>query len=380
MRVVISVTHLLGTGHLSRALTLARGFGAAGHEAHVFSGGVPVPNLVTDLATLHQLPPVRSDGINFTTLLDENGLIASEALIRQRKETGLALLSDLAPDVLITELFPFGRRVLKGEFLAMLNATRTLAARPLVLSSVRDILAPPSKPTKALETDAIVMAYYDGVLVHSDQKVTALDVSWPVSDALKDKLHYTGYVAPPPANGHPLGAGVGEVLVSAGGGDVGLALFRAAVEAANLDPNTHWRFLIGGSNKDNIIKELRRCVTGMNVTFEGTRPDFRQMLKGAKAAVCMCGYNTAMDLLQGGTRAVFVPFDAGGEVEQTLRAKSLALLPGYALVSADEATGPALLEALNQVLVKSPNVTDPAQFKGAEASVSIVEKLLEGRR
>ena len=45
MNVLIVVTHLLGTGHLSRALTLGRAFAAAGHDVTIASGGMPAPQL-----------------------------------------------------------------------------------------------------------------------------------------------------------------------------------------------------------------------------------------------------------------------------------------------------------------------------------------------
>ncbi|MFC6588488.1 hypothetical protein ACFQDZ_15780 [Sulfitobacter pacificus] len=39
MKVMIVVTHLLGTGHLTRAVTLAQAFQEAGHRPIVISGG-----------------------------------------------------------------------------------------------------------------------------------------------------------------------------------------------------------------------------------------------------------------------------------------------------------------------------------------------------
>ena len=48
------------------------------------------------------------------------------------------------------------------------------------------------------------------------------------------------------------------------------------------------------------------------------------MLYHAAASVSLCGYNTALDVLQSGVPAVLVPFDNGGEVEQSLRAEALA--------------------------------------------------------
>ncbi len=377
--VLISVTHLLGTGHLSRALTLARAFYAAGHDAHVMSGGMAAAQLSTEGVTLHQMPPVKSDGINFTTLLTENGL-ADESYLAGRKQFALDVLARLAPDVFITELYPFGRRVLKGEFLALLNATRKLDRKPLIFSSIRDILAPPSKPKKALEAEAVLAGYYDGVLVHSDAEITPLNASWPVTETLQDKLLYTGFVAPKTVDAHPNGDGSGEVLVTAGGGDVGLPLFRSALNAAALDRKTTYHLLVGGSQSDANIAALKAEKPTENVIIEPTRPDFRQMLAGAKATICMCGYNTAMDVLQSQIPAVFVPFDAGGEVEQTLRAESLSLRDGFAVVKASDASGERLVEALHRVCATRPKPVDPAHFEGATTAVRIVEERLGQKR
>ncbi|PLS22640.1 glycosyltransferase family protein [Neptunicoccus cionae] len=377
MRVMILVTHLLGTGHLSRALTLGRAFGNAGHDAHVVSGGVPVGNLPTEGITLHQLPPVKSDGVNFTTLLTQQGGVADADYLASRKAALLSCLERIEPDVIITELYPFGRRVLKGEFQAVLNRAQESPYPPLVFSSIRDILAPPSKPEKALETEAVTAVYYDGVLVHSDAGLTPLEASWPVGAMLADKLQYTGYVAPPAAGAHPDGTGTGEILVTAGGGSVGRSLFETAVTAASLDTENHWRLLVGGSDQMQIINNLQSQVTSNNVTIETTRPDFRQMLTGAKIAVCMCGYNTAMDLLQSRTPAVFVPFDAGGEVEQTLRAESLAKQTGFTVVRAADATPEALVAAVQGLSGAEVQPLDPKQFQGAAQAVEIVEQFYE---
>jgi predicted glycosyltransferase len=377
--ILISVTHLLGTGHLSRALTLAHAFSRAGHDAHVVSGGMSAPNLPSKGVTLHQIPPVKSDGVNFTTLLTEDGA-ANDDYLANRKQSVLCVLHDVAPDVLITELYPFGRRVLKGEFLSMLNAARDMKPKPLIYSSIRDILAPPSKPKKALETEAVLAAYYDSVLVHSDFDVTPLEASWPVSPILQEKLSYTGFVAPPPADPHPKGEGVGEVLVTAGGGDVGMDLFRAALQAAVLDAGSTFRLLVGGSESAANIAALRAELTTDNVFIEPTRSDFRQMLAGAKATICMCGYNTAMDVLQSQIPAVFVPFNAGGEVEQTLRAESLAQRDGFAVVKAEEASGCRLVDALRAVCLEHPAVLNTEHFNGAANAVKIVERHLEELR
>lgn len=376
MQVLILVTHLLGTGHLSRALTLARAFVAHGHGVTVLSGGMPAPHLKSDGIILHQLPPVRSDGTNFTRLLTADNAPADDDHLAGRKSMILDVLNTVKPDAIITELFPFGRRILRDEFGALLTAAQNSC---IVLSSIRDILAPPSKPAKAEKTDQIIDQFYDGVLVHSDPTTTPLNQSWPVSDMLSKKLHYTGYVAPAPARLHPDQAGKDEIIVSAGGGSVGTELFECAVQTALLKPHLKWRMLIGGASPAVEIKRLQNLATGSCLHIEPARPDFRQLLHHAACSVSMCGYNTALDLLQAGTPSVFIPFDDGGEVEQTLRAKSLAKHPSFAVVSSAELTPQKLLDAVQSVQEVGRFDSDTLEFNGAAETVRITAEMVSKR-
>jgi len=373
MNVMIVVTHLLGTGHLARALTLARAFQRAGHRVRVVSGGMPAPQLDPGDVPLVQLPPVRSDGVDFARLLDDAGCPVTDPLLAQRVRILTTQLTQQPPDVLITELFPFGRRVLRAEFAALLAAAKALPKPPLTCASIRDILAPPSKPEKAVKTDAIIAELYDAVLVHADENVTPLHLSWPVSEALAAKLHYTGFVAPAPAAPHPDNTGQGEIIVSAGGGSVGDHVFDTALTGAAQDPRK-WRILLGGSDAPQRA-ELRARSAPANVIIEPARPDFRSLLYHAAASVSLCGYNTALDILQSGCRAVFVPFDEGQEVEQTIRAKALAALPGISVIPAALLGVERLLTVLAEVCAAPPRAPSTEGFSGADETVRIVQDL-----
>ncbi|WP_377193309.1 glycosyltransferase family protein [Ruegeria meonggei] len=375
MKVMIVVTHLLGTGHLSRALTLGRAFVEDGHETFVATGGMPAPQLDSAGMTLLGLPPLRSDGTDFTRLLTQSGEVAEEAYHAARATALVKAVQSFAPDVLITELFPFGRRSLAAEFLAGLQAARDLPRKPIILGSIRDILAPPSKPSKADRTEDIVCEYYDGVLVHSDQNVIPLAVSWPVTDRLNDRLYYTGFVAPKAPAPHREGVGKDEVLVSAGGGSVGQPIFRAAIEAARQMPNRRWRLLVGGQDAPARIDQLRQLAGDTSVIIEPVRPDFRQMLPLAAASVSMCGYNTALDILQSGTPAVFVPFDDGKEVEQSLRGQTLSEMPATSVLPSKKLDGETLARAVAEVVTSDPRPISDRGFDGATKSVEIAKQL-----
>ncbi|MDA7966298.1 glycosyltransferase [Ruegeria sp.] len=379
MKVMIIVTHLLGTGHLSRALTLGRAFVEQGHEVLVVSGGMPAPQLDSSGISLLGLPPLRSDGVDFTRLLDQDGQVAGVEYLTARRNALVQAVRSFQPQVMITELYPFGRRSLAEEFQSALTAALDLPRKPVVLSSIRDILAPPSKPSKAERANEVITQYYDGVLVHSDPQITPLEVSWPVSDCLAGRLHYTGFVAPAAAGPHPEGLGQGEVLVSAGGGSVGQPIFHAAIEAARKMTNRRWRLLVGGQDAPQRIAELTAFAEGAPVSVEPVRPDFRQMLPLAAASVSMCGYNTAMDLLQSGTPSVVIPFDDGKEVEQSLRGQSLSRLPAVEVLRSAELTGHGLADAVARVIAQGPRVPMSQGFNGARRSVDIATAMVEAK-
>ncbi|MEP2716070.1 glycosyltransferase [Pseudophaeobacter sp.] len=373
MKVMIVVTHLLGTGHLSRALTLARAFQEAGDRVQIVSGGFPAPQLDSKGIDLLQLPPLRSDGVSFTQLLTAQGDLADETYHQHRQTALCEALQQMQPDVLITELYPFGRRSLRHEFLALLRTAKALPKPPKILASIRDILAPPSKPEKATKADAVIADFYDAVLVHADPQAARLELSWPVSDMLAAKLRYTGFVAPAAAGAHPQAAGLGEILVSAGGGSVGDEIYQAALAAARLMPDHRWRLLVGGTDATARIAALSKSISPAKI--ESTRPDFRQMLTHVAASVSMCGYNTALDLLQAETPAVVIPFDAGKEVEQGLRAKSLTQLPGFEALRTADLTPERLVAAVEKVLQSPRRSAAQFKFDGAQRAVGIAHEL-----
>ena len=372
MRVMLCVTHLLGTGHLARTLTLARAFVAAGHDTHVVSGGRPAPHLDTRGVSMHQLAPVASSGTDFTRLVDAAGAPVGDALLDARAGTLCALLDRLRPDALITELFPFGRRMLRTEFLALAEQAR--AQRIPCFSSVRDILAPPSSDRKAQFALETVLRFYSAVLVHGDPDIAPLESSWPVTPELRARLVYTGYIAPPPAPPDP--SAEGYILVSAGGGPVGTGLFRAALDTARLCPGTRWRFFVG----DPALRTDLAHTAPAGAEVTGLSPGFRSQLACARASVSQLGYNTALDLLQTGVPAVVVPFDDGGEVEQSLRARAFSELAGLRVLTSPELSAAALRDALSAVCTGPRRSPGPGALTGAQASVDAVIACLERGR
>lgn len=320
-RALIHVHHLLGVGHLRRALGLARALAARGAAVTLASGGMPVPSLPTDGIDFVQLPPARAADASFKRLLDERGAEVDDAWRARRRDALLALFDRLDPAILAVELFPFGRRLLRFELVPLLEAARARRARLVVACSLRDILHPPA-PERIDAIVATVRADFDLVLVHADPALIGLELSFPAVARIADRLRYTGYLLDPPAPGAD---GAAEVIVSSGGGAVGEPLLRAALAARALSVyrDRPWRLLVGHNLPQDRFRALAAAAPA-GVAVERARSDFTRLLPAALCSVSQAGYNTAIEVLAARVPAVFVPFAEGGEVEQTLRCRVLA--------------------------------------------------------
>jgi predicted glycosyltransferase len=312
-RVFFHVQHLLGIGHLKRAAVICRALAEAGFEVTLASGGSPVPGIFQ--GKMVQLPPMSAADVTFRTLLDERGKAITDEWKAERARRLLAAWRAAQADVLIVELFPFGRRQLRFELLPLLEA----AGEALVVCSVRDLLQ--SRPSREADAVALVEKYFDRVLVHGDPRVAPFERSFAAAGRIAGRLAYTGYVVEDLAPGGG-DVGRGEVLVSAGGGAVGRRLLETAIRARPLTPlrGLLWRVLAGANAAAADLKALLE-ISPDGIVIERSRNDFTALLRNCELSISQAGYNTVMETLQARARAVVVPFSQGSETEQGLRAQ-----------------------------------------------------------
>ncbi|WP_280177696.1 glycosyltransferase, partial [Bosea sp. CS1GBMeth4] len=368
-RILIAVTHLLGIGHLVRARQLARALAGAGHQVTLASGGMPDGGEASGYRFV-QLPPVRTEGTDFRNLLDEGGAAAAPERLAARRRQLEALADELSPDIVVTEHFPFGRRQLADEFLALIAAARAANPRLLVLASIRDVLVAPQRPERLAEAAERVATLFDAVLVHGDPDVLPLEASWPVTPEIAGKLVYTGYLAQSSSRAQRSNDGAAAILVSGGGSAAALPLFETALAAARLLPRRSFRLLVGRGVPDADLARLRRAAPG-NAVVEPARPDFPTLLAGCALSISQAGYNTVLDLLQAGRPALLAPFDAGNETEQGLRAAALERA-GLARVVHPSAGPQALAAAVEAALAQGAPPVAGVDLAGAAGTVAAV--------
>lgn len=372
-RVMVYVQHLLGSGHLRRAAALARACAASGMDTLLVSGGRPIADLDLGGAAFAQLPPVSARDENFSGLIDERGANVDDSRRAARRERLLAVFAEFRPDALVTETYPFGRRQMAFELAPLLDAAWAVRPRPLVVSSVRDILqAKSGKVSDAMAATA--RDRFDRVLVHGDRDLVPLDATFPVDAALAAKLAYTGYIAEP---AEPRGAmgdpGWDEVIVSSGGGAVGAALLAAAMAARPMTKTARtavWRLLAGSELPAGDFARIQAAAPA-GVIVERARTDFRRLLANARLSVSQAGYNTVMEILAARAPAVLVPFAGNGQTEQPLRADLLRMRGRAEVVAENSLTPPALAAAIDRALA-APVAEIALKRNGARESARLL--------
>lgn len=374
-RVMVYVQHLLGIGHQMRAAAIIRAMQADGLEVICISGGEAggMPDLGG--ARLIQLPPVRAVDATFTRLVDPDGAEIDDAWRERRREALLAAFHEVAPQVLLVESFPFGRWQFRFELMPLLELARSRGVR--IASSVRDILVEKNKPGRQDRIIDILRRYFDAVLVHGDESLVPFGETFGGAGEIGDLIRYTGYVAPPAPDAAPDGPGKGEVIVAAGGGAVGGKLLRTALAARPLTvvAEAPWRLIAG----PNLAQEERaELAETQGVTVETLRRDYREVLSRAALSVSQAGYNTVMDILVTGVRAVLVPFAAEGETEQTLRARLLAERDRVRLADEATLTPESLAAAIDEALSSPSTNLEGLALDGAARTARVIRGLSGG--
>jgi predicted glycosyltransferase len=373
MRIAFYVQHLQGTGHLKRTSVLCKALSEAGHEVSCFSGGTPIKAFDFGKSELIQLPPAKAADLTYKLLVDERGKAVDEKWMNARRDFLLASICRRRPEIIVTESFPFGRRLLQFELEPLLHWVETTFPRIGMAVSIRDILDGFPGPDGRMQTviDRLRRCYHR-VMVHGDPRWVRLEDTFPAAPDFADLIRYTGYVADP-ATATSVPNTLGEILVSTGGGVVGGKLARTAVAAANLDRDSDWHILLGDNLPEMEFAGLVRAA-GKNTIVERNRTDYPQLLAAARLSVSQAGYNTIAEILATSVPAVVVPFSAPGQLEQTRRADLVAKQGRAVVVDESELTPAALLAAVQQTTTL-PVLNHCVDVDGARRSVEILEEL-----
>jgi predicted glycosyltransferase len=373
--------HVLGIGHLVRSTEIAR---ALSREADVIfvSGGKRVDGFrFPPGVRLAQLPPMQTD--------DEFGALENcgyaedlDELQDLRRQQLLALFNEFLPQVLIIELFPFGRKRFAFELLPLLECARQRDGETLVVCSLRDILVEKSDRTKHEERVCrLVNKYFDLILVHGDPTFQTLGESFHRVRDLHCDLRYTGFVQQTD-NGSAAVMERSEptIVASIGSGRYrqGQFLLESVIRAAALLEGTipHRFCIFAGPFIPDEAYEHLQCLgrDARNVEIHRYSPGFLADLHRADLSVSMGGYNTIMNLLATGIRSLVYPYTSNNDQEQHIRARKLESLGIVELLHPEMLIPQLLASRIGGMLLKTP-VRLKFDMNGAANTARILHSL-----
>jgi predicted glycosyltransferase len=364
--------HSLGLGHLVRSLALADAL--AERFDLVFLNGGPVPqgySLPVGIRFEH-LPPLR---------MAEDGTLSGEGdtlhLLEARRDQMVALASEMRPVLLIVELYPFGRKKFAVEIDPLIDEVKYGGGQ--IVCSVRDVLVT-ARIDQARHDDRAARTLndrFDRVLVHADPRLFALSDSFCPATPIAIPVNHTGYVVRSSVTRSDCPPD-GPTLVAAGGGAVGLALYRAAVAAQRrLHPERGWGMtLVAGPMLPEADWQflLSEAQSVKGLTLVRSVPSMAPLLGQAGRFVGQCGYNSALEVCQARLPALFIPFARGQESEQTARAGKLSGLGLAEWMSEAELTPDVLADRL--LRLQPPQGNAAIDLDGARTSARILEEAM----
>ena len=377
-KLLFYVQHLLGIGHLKRATTLARSMNSVGFDITLVSGGKFVPVIDKGGMKFIQLPEVRAADRKFSGLVEEDGSPLSNQTKQIRIETLVTAFERIKPDMLLVEMFPFGRRMLEFEIIPLLERATSSNPRPLIVSSVRDILVEKVETKRTNHMVKMSKKYFDKILVHGDPQFISFDKTFPKAFQISDLLSYTGYVVElDKINIESGGVGKGEVIVSSGSGAVGELILETAIRVRphTYLSNSTWRLLAGHYMDTKKFKEIKDLAPD-GIIVERARPDFIQLLKNCSLSISQGGYNTVMEVLACGANGIAIPYGGGKETEQTLRAKLLEDRGLIKQISEEKLSDKWLIEAINQTKNWQNNKQNNLNINGAKNTANLLASLV----
>lgn len=327
-RVVLYSHDSLGLGHMRRNLAIAHHLGRT----------LPLPTgrratglLVSGLPLAHSFPV--PDGFDWLVLpgltkgpagyVPRRLGVAMEDFVALRSHLLEQVLLTFAPDLVIVDRHIYGVGNELRRPLRRLKRARPDAKVVLGLREVLDAPAACAAEWEAVGDPDVLRRIVDEVWVYGDPRVHDPFGTGEVPAVLRDRAHFTGYLAHGrAATDRPVGLPGGPfVLTTVGGGSDGHTLLR---EAARMTPPAdHGHVIVAGPEcADDEYRAL--CAHAPRGTvIHRTLPGLGEHVRAASAVISMGGYNTVAEILATTTPALILPRRTP-RTEQAIRADALA--------------------------------------------------------
>ncbi|MGK7947913.1 MAG: glycosyltransferase family protein [Xenococcaceae cyanobacterium] len=379
-KVMFYCQHILGMGHLVRSREIVRGLLGEYQVCFINGGEVikefPFPPGVEVV----NIPAVKTN-TEFQGLQPVDTSLSLDEVKQLRLEQLMGVFEKFQPDILIIELFPFGRRSFSFELIPLVEKAK--AAGTKIVSSLRDIVVTKQNQERHEEKVCrLINKYFDMLLIHGDRQFVELEESFSRVGDLNCQVYYTGYVTQPvPEITEKNKLSLPDkpmILASVGGGRFGHELLRCIAKATPILERAlphHIQMFTGPFMPEEVFDELQEIVAGRtNITIDRYTSQFLAYMQQADLSISMSGYNTTMNILSTSVRAMILPFTGNNDQEQTIRAKKLEKLGRVKAIAPEDLQPEKFAHQIINYLQEEPNLMQ-FDFNGVANTAACLGKL-----
>jgi predicted glycosyltransferase len=380
-RLMFYCQHILGMGHLVRSMEIVRGL-TQDFQVCFINGGEIIQGfeIPADVEVVN-LPAIKTDS-EFRTLQAVDSDLDLAVVEAIRRDQLLQVYQQFQPDVLMIELFPFGRRKFSFELIPLLDAIQADGRKTKVVSSLRDIVVTKQNREKHEQKVCTLMnQYFDLLLIHGDPKFQPIEETFSRINDLQCPVYYTGYVVQPqPVESAILPIQEPLILATIGGGRFGHELLDAVVAAAPtlemLIPHQIQVFT-GPFYPEEKLQVLQdKAKDYRNLRVDRYTPNLLHYMKRADLSISMSGYNTTLNVLTTGIKAMLMAFTGNDDQEQRMRSEKLAAMDLVTTIQPEDLAVDRFVTLIQSCLQK-PQQTVRFDFDGVAKTASLVRSMFE---
>jgi predicted glycosyltransferase len=307
------------------------------------------------------LPPLGIDPD--TNVIDISRSQELRDLIIARRNVLIREFERLKPRVVAIEDFPFRQHALRAEVVPLIERARNgVYGDALVVAMTDGVLADSAERDDSYrdQTAQLLDKYFDMVIVQSDPVFARIEEFFQPQNVMQVPVYHTGFVSTE-SGVQPADPTIvpDTVLVSAGDGEHGGPLYRAAVEAHKILGSTlllPMKIVTGDRLSDDEWQDLvAKADESPDLTVQRTVPDISAALTAARWSVSQCEYITAVHTMQTRTPSLFVASgNEGDRHAQIVRAQRLVYWGAGRLLLPQHLNGASLANEIHELMRFQP--------------------------
>ena len=377
-KVMFYCQHILGMGHLIRSVEIVKGL-IPDFQICFINGGQVIPEFEFPLEIeVINIPAVKTDSeFNELRPVDSSLIMAEAETIRTNML--LETCDRFKPDILIIELYPFGRRRFSFELIPLIEKAKAMGTK--IVSSVRDIVVTKQNQQRHEEKVCrLINKYFDLLLIHGDPNFVKLNLSFSRINDLICPVHYTGYVVQSLPNKRTITLDKPTILVSVGGGRFGHDLLECTANAAPILKDKiphHIQVFTGAFSPEEVLSKLQDLTKDLdNITCDRYTTNLLDYMQQADLSIGMGGYNTTMNILSTDIKAMMMAFQGNNDKEQETRLQKLDSLGRVKMIQPKDLQPEKFAEQIVSYLRQQPTELS-LNLNGVDNTARYVKQLIE---